>query len=147
MLTWPPQGVSYTLSTISLPSLLTLPSAKPAAYTLAQTFRLASLHIRTLSTISTVALALAFWLSPSRVRHPYLIWTSLVAASAGAMNLVADKSLKERRGGRMEEDMEDVNGEEVERRARGLQWLEGARTLAGGAGFVMSVVGIWGDKA
>ena len=31
-----PQGVSYTLSTQSLPSLLTLPSAKPAAYTLGQ---------------------------------------------------------------------------------------------------------------
>lgn len=101
------QGVSYTLSTQSLPSLLTLPSAKPAAYTLNQTARLATLHITTLSTISCVSLALAFALSPPRVRHPYLLWTSLVAAGSGALNLAMDKSMKERV---VKDQVGEVNG-------------------------------------
>ena len=138
------QGVSYTLSTQSLPSLLTLPSAKPAAYTLSQTARLATLHIRTLSTISTISLALAFYLSPSRVRHPYLIWTSLFAAASGGLNLAMEKSMKERV---IEDEVGDVNGEQVEKKARDQQWIEFVRTGVSGLGFVMGVVGIWGDGA
>lgn len=41
----------------------------------------------------------------------------------------------------------DVNGEEVERFARALQLGEFVRTVVGGVGFVMGVVGIWGDGA
>ncbi|KAF2721730.1 hypothetical protein K431DRAFT_246621 [Polychaeton citri CBS 116435] len=137
-------GVSYTLSTQSLPSLLTLPSAKPAAYTLAQQTRLATLHIRTLSTISSLSLALAFFLSPSRVRHPYLLWTSLVAASSGGLNLLMDSKYKSRV---TKEAIDEINGEEVEKDARGQQWLEGVRSALAGAGFVMGVIGLWGDGA
>jgi len=132
------------LSTQSLPSLLTLPSAKPAAYTLRQTARLATLHIRTLSAISTLSLALAFYLSPPRVRHPYLLWTSLVAASSGAMNLLMDKSMTERV---VKDEVGEVNGEQVEKKAREQQWIEFVRMGVSGAGFVMGVVGIWGDGA
>ncbi|KAF2481762.1 hypothetical protein BDY17DRAFT_354488 [Neohortaea acidophila] len=137
-------GVSYTLSTQSLPSLLTLPSAKPAAFTLAQTTRLATLHIRTLSTISALSLALAFYLSPARVRHPYLLWTSMLAVASGGLNLAMDKSLKQRVA---LDDVADVNGEQVEKRARDQQWIEFVRTGVSGVGFVMGVVGIWGDGA
>jgi autophagy-related protein 33 len=42
---------------------------------------------------------------------------------------------------------ESVNGEEVERRARELQWVEFVRAGIAGCGFVMSVVGIWGEGA
>lgn len=132
------------MSTQSLPSLLTLPSAKPAAYTLRQTARLATLHIRTLSAISTLSLALAFYLSPPRVRHPYLLWTSLVAASSGAMNLLMDKSMTERV---VKDEVGEVNGEQVEKKAREQQWIEFVRMGVSGAGFVMGVVGIWGDGA
>lgn len=136
--------MSYTLSTQSLPSLLTLPSAKPAAYTLSQTARLATLHIRTLSTISCVSLALAFYLSPSRVRHPYLLWTSLAAASSGALNLAMSKVM----GARVvEEEVGEVNGEQVEKKAREQQWIEFVRMGVSGVGFAMGVVGIWGDGA
>ncbi len=41
----------------------------------------------------------------------------------------------------------EVNGEEVERRARELQWGEVLRMGVSGVGFVMGVVGIWGDGA
>ncbi|KAK5118406.1 hypothetical protein LTR62_002920 [Meristemomyces frigidus] len=137
-------GVSYTLSTQSLPSLLTLPSAKPAAYTLNQTARLATLHITTLSTISCVSLALAFSLSPARLRHPYLLWTSLAAATSGLMNFAMDSSMRQRVH---EDEVADLNGEQVEKKARDQQWLEFVRMGVSGVGFVMGVVGIWGDGA
>jgi autophagy-related protein 33 len=136
------QGVSYTLSTQSLPSLLTLPSAKPAAYTLAQTPRLATLHIRTLSTLASVSLFAAFALSPARIRHPYLLWTGLVAAASGSLNLAMETRLKR---GVVDENVDDVNGEEVERRAREQQWIEFVRCGVSGMGFAMGVLGIWGD--
>ena len=138
------KGVSYTLSTQSLPSLLTLPSAKPAAYTLSQTARLATIHIRTLSTISTVSLALAFYLSPPRVRHPYLLWTSLLAASSGALNLAMRQDMGERV---VKDVVGEVNGEQVEKKAREQQWIEFVRMGVSGVGFAMGVVGIWGDGA
>ncbi|KAM3416792.1 hypothetical protein BST61_g8384 [Cercospora zeina] len=137
-------GVSYTLSTQSLPSLLTLPSAKPAAYTLNQTTRLSTLHIRALSTISTISLVAAFALSPPRIKHPYLLWTAIVAAGSGALNLAMDKGLTARV---TKEDVGEVNGEEIEKSTRDQQYLEFVRTLIAGTGFTMGVVGIWGDGA
>lgn len=134
--------MSYTLSTQSLPSLLSLPSAKPAAYTLAQTTRLATLHIRTLSSLASVSLLAAFALSPARTRHPYLLWTGLVAAASGSLNLAMEKRLKQ---GVVDENVDDVNGEEVERRAREQQWIEFVRCGVSGVGFAMGVLGIWGD--
>ncbi|KAI5362205.1 hypothetical protein Slin15195_G058560 [Septoria linicola] len=137
-------GNAYTLSTQSLPSLLTLPSAKPAAYTLNQTTRLSTLHIRALSTISTVTLLAAFGLSPPRVRHPYLLWTALVATTSGALNLLMETGLKSRV---VKDHVGEVNGEEVEKSARDQQFLEFVRTLIAGTGFAMGVVGVWGDGA
>ncbi|KAK3672006.1 hypothetical protein LTR78_008181 [Recurvomyces mirabilis] len=137
-------GVSYTLSTQSLPSLLTLPSAKPAAYTLNQTARLATLHITTLSTISCISLATAFALSSPRQRHPYLLWTSLAAASSGLLNFAMDAST---RSSAAIEEVGEINGEQVEKKARDLQWVEFVRMGVSGVGFVMGVVGIWGDGA
>ncbi|KAK4502684.1 hypothetical protein PRZ48_006110 [Zasmidium cellare] len=137
-------GVSYTLSTQSLPSLLTLPSAKPAAYTLSQTTRLATLHVRTLSAVSAASLFLAFYLSPPRIRHPYLVWTGLVAAASGALNLAMDKSAKQHVA---IDEVGDVNGEQVEKRARDQQYLEFVRTGVAGLGFTMGVIGVWGDGA
>lgn len=44
-------------------------------------------------------------------------------------------------------ESEDVNGEQVERRAREQQWVEMTRAGVSGLGFVMGVIGIWGDGA
>ena len=41
----------------------------------------------------------------------------------------------------------EVNGEQVERKAREQQWIEFVRMGVSGAGFAMGVVGIWGDGA
>ena len=41
----------------------------------------------------------------------------------------------------------EVNGEQVERKAREQQWIEFVRMGVSGTGFAMGVVGIWGDGA
>lgn len=46
-----------------------------------------------------------------------------------------------------EEMEEDVNGEEVRQRMEGFQLGQVIRTAVAGVGFMMSVVGIWGDGA
>jgi hypothetical protein len=45
----------------------------------------------------------------------------------------------------VDENVDDVNGEEVERRAREQQWIEFVRCGVSGVGFAMGVLGIWGD--
>lgn len=60
------------------------------------------------------------------------------------MNLVMDRSLKQRV---VKDDVGEVNGEEVENQARAQQLLEFVRTGVAGVGFVMGMVGIWGDGA
>ena len=47
----------------------------------------------------------------------------------------------------IKDDVEDVNGEQVEKDARTQQFIEFVRTGVAGLGFVMGVVGIWGDGA
>ena len=46
-----------------------------------------------------------------------------------------------------EEMEEDVNGEEVRQRMEWFQLRQVTRTAVAGIGFMMSVVGIWGDGA
>jgi len=47
----------------------------------------------------------------------------------------------------VEEEVGEVNGEQVEKKAREQQWIEFVRMGVSGVGFVMGVVGIWGDGA
>ena len=89
-----------------------------------------------------MSLLAAFALSPARIRHPYLLWTGLVAAASGSLNLAMEKRLKQ---GVVDENVDDVNGEEVERRAREQQWIEFVRCGVSGVGFAMGGLGIWGD--
>ena len=60
------------------------------------------------------------------------------------MNLLMDKSMTERV---VKDEVGEVNGEQVEKKAREQQWIEFVRMGVSGAGFVMGVVGIWGDGA
>ncbi|KEZ44165.1 Uncharacterized protein SAPIO_CDS3089 [Scedosporium apiospermum] len=75
-------GVSYTLSTLAAPALLTLPSATTASKTLTSLSSSSATHLTTLSALSSSAFALAFVLSPRSSRHPYLLYTSLLAAAS-----------------------------------------------------------------
>ncbi|KUI68404.1 Autophagy-related protein 33 [Cytospora mali] len=84
-------GLSYTLSTLTVPTLLTLPSASTAAKAFRSLTTTARTHLRTLAGVSGTAFFLAFALSPRPVRHPYLLYTStLIALSRlAASDLVA----------------------------------------------------------
>ena len=67
-----------------------------------------------------------------------------MAATSGGLNLAMESRLVARV---VQPDVGDVNGEEVEKRTRDQQWIEAVRTVVGGIGFAMGVVGIWGDGA
>lgn len=75
------QGLSYSLSTVTVPTLLTLPSARTAANAFRSLSDAASSQLRTLSGVSSSAFLLAYFLSPRHVRHPYLLYTSLLVIS------------------------------------------------------------------
>jgi autophagy-related protein 33 len=117
---------------------------------------------------------LAFALSPSRSRHPYLLWTSLVVGLGAAPKVVEKISARiasttgtrqsvyadrAARPGELDEsgvivgqssgseDEDDVNGEVVRRAVEKSQLLERVKTGFWGLGFLMGVVGIWGDSA
>ncbi|KAI0529957.1 hypothetical protein GGR58DRAFT_495109 [Xylaria digitata] len=74
-------GTSYTLSTLTIPSILELPSASTAAKTFRSLASTATTHLTTLSSISGSAFLLAFVFSPTGYRHPYLLYTSFFCFS------------------------------------------------------------------
>ncbi|EFX00320.1 hypothetical protein CMQ_7322 [Grosmannia clavigera kw1407] len=83
-------GLSFSLSTVTVPTLLTLPSARTASKAFLSLSDAASSHLRSLSGIATSAFLLAFLLSPRHIRHPYLLYTSLLVLSG---RLVTDDRL------------------------------------------------------
>lgn len=115
-------------------------------------------------------------LSPSRARHPYLLWTALVAGLGRAgvdyalaarqevvekqrqprpIVLEADeelgvKSVSSENGYSAGEDEDDedegVNGEELRRAMEGFRVVQGVRAGVTGLAFAMGVVGVWGDR-
>lgn len=176
----PPKGASYTLSTLTIPALLTLPNADTASRAFDDLARSARRHLGTLSTLSATSLSLAYLLSPRWARHPYLVYTSLLVV--GARLLVTDlaapyvglagspapaaaaaQDKKERAAAaraRMEasyevlgsdahsegaDEEEMVNGEEVRARVQMFLKKQVVQTAVTAVGFVVAVVGIWGD--
>jgi len=138
------QGVSYTLSTLTLPSLLSLPSATTAHTTFLRLQTLAKTHVRSLSALATTTLVLAYALAPRRGRHPYLLWTALTVALSGGVDFAL--RLDEEQLRRTEEgEGGGVNGEMVRKGMERFRVAQAVRAAVAGCGFVMSVVGIWGD--
>ncbi|KAK6078097.1 hypothetical protein SCUP515_04527 [Seiridium cupressi] len=74
-------GASYTLSTFTIPQLLDLPSASSAAKAFRSISATATTHLNALTGAAGSAFLLAFALSPSGFRHPYLLYTSLFVFS------------------------------------------------------------------
>ncbi|KAL2169207.1 hypothetical protein VTG60DRAFT_6371 [Thermothelomyces hinnuleus] len=188
-------GLSYTLSSLTIPALLTLPSAGAAARAFDTLTTSATRHLRSLAAVSSSAFALAYFLSPRPLRHPYLLYASALALSShlAASDFVAPylfalgpgrpsstasarqekKRERERRAAaraRMEasyevlgaggsdvhsegsvgeeldsEDVADVNGEEVRAEVEDFLKKQVLRSALAGLGFLLSVVGIWGD--
>ncbi|KAK1831851.1 hypothetical protein QBC39DRAFT_350308 [Podospora conica] len=188
-------GVSYTLSTLTIPALLTLPNADTAARAFDDLALSARRHLGTLSTLSATSLSLAYLLSPRWSRHPYLVYTSLLVL--GARFVVTDfaapylglagppaSEYAARRAAQQKKDRaaaaaaaararmeasyevlgsggsdahsegtdegvllgeEEVNGEEVRARVHTFLRKQILQTAVTAAGFVVAVVGIWGD--
>ncbi|KAF3241988.1 hypothetical protein TWF192_008762 [Orbilia oligospora] len=141
-------GVSFGASFATIKSLLTLPSA-PAAH---RSFTHLTTTLSTLTTpltyLTTISFLTAYLFSPSYKRHPYLLITAMLPVlSSGYASIVLSPKTN-----RMEKLIEDngekgVNGEEL--RDGMLDWERAYwGVVAGrGLGFLMAVVGIWGDGA
>lgn len=131
--------------------------------------------ILALSSLAAAPFLLSFALSPRSARHPYLLYTSLLAVlSATAPSLLSQPPAPVPAGpgpvvkkpssrammeasydalgdvhseGELasEEELEDVNGEEVRASVEGAAKAYVVRTGIAALGFIMAVVGIWGD--
>lgn len=162
------QGVSYTLSTTSLPPLLALPTATPASTTFRHLRALTSQHTTLLSTISTTSLLIAYALSPRNARHPYLLWTVLTlglgygdtlwdlvvgtkkdAEDDNGNGSTSDKLSEswDVEAGNMTPEEEEVNGEAVREGMEKWQGKMMLRTGFWGLAWMLCTVGIWGDGA
>ncbi|CAK7217192.1 hypothetical protein SCUCBS95973_003060 [Sporothrix curviconia] len=71
-------GLSFSLSTVTVPTLLTLPSARTASNAFRSLTDAASAQLRILSGVASSAFLLAYLFSPRHVRHPYLMHTSML---------------------------------------------------------------------
>jgi len=163
-------GVSYTLSSLALPSLLFLPTAPTAAQTHAYLKHNARRSQKLLAALAITTLTFSYIFSPPRAKHPYLLWTSLVCAGGLAPGL--NKFVARNYGSKEDEiavGMEEsgvivtppasgssesgdeggdvVNGEVVRRGVERGRLVESARTGIWGLAFFMGVVGLWGDGA
>ncbi|KAL7787535.1 hypothetical protein V8C37DRAFT_390213 [Trichoderma ceciliae] len=169
-------GVSYTVSALSLPTLLHLPSSSSAAYALTSLQSALRLPVLALSSLAAAPLFLSFVFSPRHARHPYLFYTSLLAVLSavapeylpqpaaptskptGARRATSSRARLEasyevlgdsHSEGDLpsESELEDVNGEEVRASVEGTARAYLVRTGFAAAAFVLSVVGLWGDGA
>ena len=158
------QGVSYTISTTTLPPLLALPTAQPAHTTFQHLRALTHRHQLILTTLSTSTLLLAYILSPPRGRHPYLLWATLAIGAGYGRDIWAGvvEKVKGKNGGKgkdeasgsdssdeeweVEGSVGSLNGEVVR---EGMEKWRGkmmGRTAVWGIGWLVTVVGLWGDK-
>ncbi|ODA83815.1 hypothetical protein RJ55_02331 [Drechmeria coniospora] len=167
-------GVSYTVSTLTLPTLLRLPSSTSASAAISSLTAALRSPVLALTALSSAPLFLSFVLSPRSVRHPYLLYTSLLAVlSTAAPRLLSPSTTcpsgryqqapkkASSRAPRMdssyevlgdvhseatsEEDMENVNGEDVRAEVETFAKAYVVRTGLAAVGFAMAVLGLWGD--
>lgn len=169
-------GVSYTLSTLTVPTLITLPSASAGFKAFSDLKAYSQQQLSILTAVSTGSFVLSFLLSPRRAKHPYLIWTSLIVLGGFGYDAYTQsqntrslkvatkkkKTIKIRRsveqsyenlgdsasdGTESEASEEDVNGEEVKAQMEQFGGRMLIQTIVTGVSFAMSLVGIWGDGA
>ncbi|KAF9691488.1 hypothetical protein EKO04_010398 [Ascochyta lentis] len=144
-------GVSATLSTITLPSLLALPTAVDARTTSTYVSHKSQNITSYLRHITTFTLFSAYLLSPRRFRHPYLLYTSIFAFASGpAIDYAVSfrAGTNERRAALdLEAQGDDVNGEQVRQAVERKRFTESVKAVFTGVAFAMQIVGIWGDGA
>ncbi|OAL48293.1 hypothetical protein IQ07DRAFT_681711 [Pyrenochaeta sp. DS3sAY3a] len=144
-------GVSATLSSLTLPALLALPTAVNARTSYTFVASKATHYTTYLRHITTFSLFSAYLLSPRRLRHPYLLYTSIFAFVSGpgvdwvvAWRHGADEK---RVALDLEAQGDEVNGEEVRVAVERKRGSERVKAVLAGVAFALQVVGIWGDGA
>ncbi|KAF9870039.1 hypothetical protein CkaCkLH20_12519 [Colletotrichum karsti] len=199
-------GLSYSLSTVTIPSILSLPSSSDALRTFQNLYPTATNRLRVLTGVSAASFLVAFFLSPRAFRHPYLVYASVLCLTSGlaeqitpyvlksswesskegiaARRWVAREAARERererqsarlarQEARMEasyevlgdshsdaasegesaaaaaaaEEERALNGEEVRGEVESFRKTQIVQTAIASVGFLMSVIGIWGDGA
>ncbi|KAH7196877.1 uncharacterized protein B0J16DRAFT_326876 [Fusarium flagelliforme] len=165
-------GVSYSISSLALPALLRLPSSASASHGLSTLSAALKTPILALTSLASAPFLISFFIAPRSSRHPYLLYTALLATlssvtpmliPAPAPRRAASSAPRKSSRAKMEasyevlgdaqsepasdEDTDDVNGEEVRTEVEGLARSYIARTAISALGFAMAVVGIWGDGA
>ncbi|KAL8822984.1 MAG: hypothetical protein Q9191_006293 [Dirinaria sp. TL-2023a] len=143
-------GVSYTLSTTTLPPLLALPSAAPAHATFLHLRAVTARHQVALSTLGTSSLLLAYLISPPRGRHPYLLWATLATVAGFGSEIWGMLSKKKETEDEGMEDWEvedgSVNGEVLREGMEKWRARMGWKAGIWGAAWAVAIVGIWGDR-
>ncbi|KAG7137230.1 Autophagy-related protein 33 like [Verticillium longisporum] len=192
-------GLSYSLSAVTVPSILALPSASDAVRAFENLTSSSTLQLRALTGISTASFLLAFFLSPRAFRHPYLVYASAFALTSSLAEQIASRSLaadsssheaahanlaarRERRAARnaarnaartarmeasyevvgdshsdgtgsvsgaedLDAEEEALNGEQVRGEVEAFGKTQLVQAGVASVGFLMAVVGIWGEGA
>ncbi|KAM0329949.1 hypothetical protein ACHAQA_004116 [Verticillium albo-atrum] len=86
-------GLSYSLSAVTVPSILALPSAADAVRAFENLTTSSTLQLRALTGVSTASFLLAFFLSPRAFRHPYLVYASAFALTSSLAEQIASRVL------------------------------------------------------
>ncbi|KAL6228956.1 hypothetical protein BDW75DRAFT_225925 [Aspergillus navahoensis] len=166
-------GLSYSASTVAVPSLSLLSTSTNASKSLAEVKRLNRKHGLRLANISNLCLLFAYSISPRHRKHPYLLWMALtstigtygvdywfhrqggfkawvcsVAADTGYSALFCKKAQKKEEDLVVVEAEENgnVNGEAVRREMETERRLQGIRAVFAGLALSMGIVGLWGDR-
>jgi len=164
------QGMSYSTSAITIPSLKLLPSSTTASRCFNEVKCLTRKHALRLSSIVNSCFLFSFSISPPRRKHPYLVWVCVIstlatygldfwfnrhlglknwtlAAIQDSTGLCLSKS-----SAKKDEDLvvveteEDVNGESVQREMDSERRMQRARSWLTAIALSLGIVGLWGDK-
>ncbi|PWY72931.1 hypothetical protein BO70DRAFT_355000 [Aspergillus heteromorphus CBS 117.55] len=163
-------GLSYSASTVAIPSLSLLPTAATASRSFSEVKRLNRKHGLRLTNIANGCLLFAFCLSSKQRKHPYLIWmcvTSTIGSygmdywfhrqdgvkawfrsvlqDVGCCHKAAQKQKKEEDIVVVEAE-ENVNGESVEREMAIERRFQRVRAVFSGVALAMGIIGLWGDR-
>ncbi|KAL2826444.1 hypothetical protein BDW59DRAFT_145182 [Aspergillus cavernicola] len=164
-------GLSYSASTITVPSLSLLSTSTNASKSLSEVKRLNRKHGLRLANISNICLLFAYSISPRHRKHPYLVWMVVMSTvgsygvdywfhrengfkawmcsiikDSGYLSLCAPKSQKKEDDIVVVEAEEDVNGEIVRKEMETERRLQGVRAVFSGIALSMGIVGLWGDR-
>ncbi|CRJ86326.1 hypothetical protein BN1723_000110 [Verticillium longisporum] len=80
-------GLSYSLSAVTVPSILALPSASDAVRAFENLTSSSTLQLRALTGISTASFLLAFFLSPRAFRLRYVVYKGFIAVDGASLTV------------------------------------------------------------